>query len=548
MIDIKETEYYQYAIDVVNGNILACKYTKEACQRFLDDLENPKFIFRPEKVERVFKFSRLCKHYIGKFRGQPFEMLPWQKFCTANLFGFFWADRPSVRRFNEALIETPRKSGKTFYSAVLSLYCLLADGEASPQCVLLAASKEQASNVDGETVKGILGMFDPKQKMVKIRNNLFKPKDGFMRVLPTDAALDGLNVSFAILDEGHETRTDAAKNAIKLSMGSRVSPLLLNISTAGFQKDFPFYKLHIYAQNVLDGQMEDDAFFAIIFSIDETDDWKDEKAWYKANPSLGYTNSPDFIRSEIEKAKNEPLTEVAVKTKLLDIWCDSEFTWIQDDIVVKSMKIVDLEQFRGDYCYIGIDLASVSDLTAVTLMFSRGGKFHFKTIYYIPSDALRTKQNREKYAYWQKVGDLRVIDGNVTDYGVILQDLLEINQICPIILISYDAYNSTQFIIDCTNEGFNCLPFSQALGSFNRPMKEFERMMYKGDIVIDQNEATRYCFQNVEIKTDFHGNCKPFKKDMADARKIDGVIAMLMALGGYLAHPELQVNDATLVG
>ena len=171
-------------------------------------------------------------------------------------------------------------------------------------------------------------------------------------------------------------------------------------------------------------------------------------------------------------------------------------------------------------------------------MFSRGGKFHFKTIYYIPSDALRTKQNREKYAYWQKVGDLRVIDGNVTDYGVI----------CPIILISYDAYNSTQFIIDCTNEGFNCLPFSQALGSFNRPMKEFERMMYKGDIVIDQNEATRYCFQNVEIKTDFHGNCKPFKKDMADARKIDGVIAMLMALGGYLAHPELQVNDVTLVG
>lgn len=545
---IENTQYYQYAIDVTNGNISASKQTINACKRFLADLQNPKFIFKPEKVERCLKFCKLCKHYLGKFRGRNFEPLPWQQFIIANIIGFYWAERSDIRRFNESYIEVPRKSGKTFLAAVLALYFLLADGEGSPQVILCAATKEQAALTDLEAVKGILGMLDPKHRLAKVQRSLIKPKDGFMKVVATDTPLDGLNVSFGLLDEFHETTTDSAKNALKLSMGARKSPHLATITTAGFDKSLPCYKVHTYCENILDGKMVDDAFFAIIYSIDDGDDWKDPNTWAKANPSLGITNSPDFIESEVQKAVNEPLTEVAVKTKLLDVWCDSEFTWIQDDIVVKSMKIVDLEQFRGDYCYIGIDLASVSDLTAVTLMFSRGGKFHFKTIYYIPSDALRTKQNREKYAYWQKVGDLRVIDGNVTDYGVILQDLLEINQICPIILISYDAYNSTQFIIDCTNEGFNCLPFSQALGSFNRPMKEFERMMYKGDIVIDQNEATRYCFSNVEIKTDFHGNCKPFKKDMADARKIDGVIAMLMSLGGYLAHPELQVNDVTLVG
>lgn len=545
---IENTQYYKYAIDVTNGDISASKQTINACKRFLADLQNPKFIFKPEKVERCLKFCKLCKHYLGKFRGRNFEPLPWQQFIIANIIGFYWAERSDIRRFNESYIEVPRKSGKTFLAAVLALYFLLADGEGSPQVILCAATKEQAALTDLEAVKGILGMLDPKHRLAKVQRSLIKPKDGFMKVVATDTPLDGLNVSFGLLDEFHETTTDSAKNALKLSMGARKSPHLATITTAGFDKSLPCYKVHTYCENILDGKMVDDAFFAIIYSIDDGDDWKDPNTWAKANPSLGITNSPDFIESEVQKAVNEPLTEVAVKTKLLDVWCDSEFTWIQDDIVVKSMKIIDLEQFRGDYCYIGIDLASVSDLTAVTLMFSRGGKFHFKTIYYIPSDALRTKQNREKYAYWQKVGDLRVIDGNVTDYGVILQDLLEINQICPIILISYDAYNSTQFIIDCTNEGFNCLPFSQALGSFNRPMKEFERMMYKGDIVIDQNEATRYCFQNVEIKTDFHGNCKPFKKDMADARKIDGVIAMLMSLGGYLAHPELQVNDVTLVG
>lgn len=546
MIDDKE--YYIYAKNVVDGKITASKQTINACRRFLTDLEDPKFIFREDKVERCLKFCRLCKHYLGKFRGKKFEPLPWQQFIIANIIGFYWADRSDVRRFNESYIEVPRKSGKTFLAAVLALYFLLADGEGSPQVILCAATKEQAALTDLEAVKGILGMLDPKHKLAKVQRSLIKPKDGFMKVVATDTPLDGLNVSFGLLDEFHETTTDSAKNALKLSMGARKSPHLATITTAGFDKSLPCYKVHTYCENILNGKMVDDAFFAIIYSIDEGDDWKDPATWQKANPSLGVTNSPDFIKSEVEKAVNEPLTEVAVKTKLLDVWCDSEFTWIQDDIVVKSMKIINLEDFRGEYCYIGIDLAAVSDLTAVTLLFYRDNKFYFKTLYYLPSDALRTKQNREKYKYWQNIGDLRVIDGNVTDYQAILDDLKDINEVCPIILISYDSYNSTQFIIDCTNEGFNCLPFSQALGSFNRPMKEFERMMYKGDIVMDQNEATRYCFTNVEIKTDFHGNCKPFKKDMADARKIDGVIAMLMALGGYLSHPELQYSEATLVG
>lgn len=545
---IKEQPYYKYALDVVEGRVLANKDTKGACSRFLADLNNPKFVFKPEKVERVLKFCRLCKHYLGKFRGRKFEPLPWQTFIIANIFGFFWAEKSDVRRFSESYIEIPRKSGKTFLAAVLALYALLADGEGSPQVILAAATKEQSSMVDLEAVKGILGMLDPKHKLAKVQRSLIKPKDGFMKVVATDSPLDGLNVSFALLDEYHETPTDAAKNALKLSMGTRKSPHLMTITTAGYDKSLPCYKLHTYAQSILEKKMDDDAFFCIIYGIDDGDDWKDEAIWPKANPSLGCTNSVDFIKSEVDKAINEPLTEVAVKTKLLDVWCDAETVWLNDETIVKSMQIIDFEDFRGEYCYVGIDLASVSDLTAVSFMFVKGGKYYYKTYYYLPSEALKTKQNREKYAYWQRVGDLKVIDGNVTDYQAILDDLIIINEICPIILISYDSYNSTQFIIDCTNEGFNCQPFSQSLGSFNRPMKEFERMAYNGTNVIDKNEATRYCFSNVEIKTDFHGNCKPFKKDMADARKIDGVIAMLMTLGGYLSHPELQLTDSVIVG
>lgn len=547
MDNVRETDYYKYAVDVVNGNILACKDTIGACQRFLNDLDNPKFLFKPEKVDRVLKFCRLQKHYLGRFRGKKFEPLPWQQFIIANIFGFFWAEKPEIRRFNESYIEVPRKSGKTFLAAVLALYALLADGEGSPQVILCAANKEQASLTDLEAVKGILGMLDPKHKLAKVQRSIIKPKDGFLKVVATDTPLDGLNVSFGLLDEFHETTTDSAKNALKLSMGARKSPHLATITTAGYDKSLPCYKVHTYAQNVLNGQMQDDAFFTIIYSIDEGDDWKDPNTWAKANPSLGITNSPDFMESEVQKAVNEPLTEVAVKTKLLDCWVDSQTVWIQDELIVKSMQRINFEDFRDEYVYVGLDLASVSDITAVSFMWVRDEKHYFKTIYYLPSEALATKANKAKYAYWSKIGDIRVIEGNVCDYNAILEDLIKINEICPIILIAYDAWNSTSFIIDCTNYGFNCKPFSQSIGSFNRPIKQMEKMALNGTMIIDQNEATRFCFQNAEIKTDSHGNEKIWKSDMSSMKKIDGAIAMAMALGGYLDNPSLQLSNAVLV-
>lgn len=547
MIDLVGKPYYDYAKDVVEGKIIACKYTKLACERFLSDLNNDKFVFKPEKVERCLKFCRLMKHYIGKFRGQKFEPLPWQQFIIANIIGFYWAEKSDVRRFNESYVELSRKNGKTFLAAVLALYFLFADGEGSPQVILCAATKEQASMVDLEAIKGILGMFDPKHKMAKVQRSIIKPKDGFLKVVATDSPLDGLNVSFALLDEFHETPTDSAKNALKLSMGNRKSPHLMTITTAGFDKSLPCYKVHSYSTSILDGKMADDAFFTMIYSIDDGDDWKDQNVWIKANPSLGYTNSIDFIKSEVDKAINEPLTEIAVKTKLLDIWTDSEMVWIQDELIVKSMQHLNFEDFRDEYTYVGLDLASVSDITAVSYMWVRDGKHYFKTMYYLPSEALATKANKAKYAYWQTLGNLKVIEGNVTDFDAILDDLIKINEICPVILIAYDSWNATQFVINCTNNGFNCQPFSQSIGSFNRPIKMMEKMVLSDNVVIDQNEVTRFCFKNAEIKTDSHGNEKIWKSDMSSMNKIDGCIAMAMALGGYLDNPSLQYNEAVLV-
>ena len=225
--------------------------------------------------------------------------------------------------------------------------------------------------------------------------------------------------------------------------------------------------------------------------------------------------------------------EVPTRTKNLNQWIQSSDIWISPTIINSSTQEVNLSKFDiTQSAYVGVDLASVSDLTAVSLMIPYDDKFYFKTFYYLPQSALENNSNAEMYKEWRRLGYLTITDGNVTDYDYILNDILKANNNVIIAKVCYDSYNATQWAIDATSAGLPLEPFSQSLGNFNRPTKEFERLIKSGRVVIDNNEITRWCFRNVIMKWDFNDNCKPNKGEAQS--KIDGVIAMIEALGGYL--------------
>jgi phage terminase large subunit-like protein len=248
------------------------------------------------------------------------------------------------------------------------------------------------------------------------------------------------------------------------------------------------------------------------------------------------------------KAKNNPINEVGVKTKTLNMWCQSAAVWIRDSVIAKSISNVDITSLGEDgeqpVCYVGVDLAAVSDLTAVSAMIVKGDKYYFQTKYFLPESALEEKQNKELYKQWQRQGHLIVTKGNVTDYDYVLKELMELDKVATIQGIYYDSWNSTQFAISATELGLPMIPYSQAISNFNRPTKEFERLMLQGNVVIDRNDATMFCFRNVSIKTDHNGNAKPVKYN--DVDKIDGVIAMLSALGGYLTKERFS-NEIDII-
>ena len=256
----------------------------------------------------------------------------------------------------------------------------------------------------------------------------------------------------------------------------------------------------------------------------------------KSNPNLGVTVKEGYLKEQINQAKNNPAEEVGVKTKNLNIWCDSSNVWIPDLYILETTESINIEDYKNTPCYIGVDLGATSDLTAVAILIPTADKIIYKVHYYLPESALEEKPDKELYKLWRQLGYLTVTAGNVTDYDYITNDIVSIGKTLNISKIFYDPYNATQWAIQCTEIGLPLEQYAQNIANFNRPTKELERLTLSNSVVFDNNQITRFCFSNVTIKSDHNGNIKPVKN--VDRKKIDGVIAMLMALGGYLLTPK----------
>lgn len=523
-------KYQDYARDVVSGKIVSCLYVKQACKRYLDFFD--KYEFREDKVDRVVNFISKLKHYTGSHNGKPFKLQPYQEWIVASIFGFYFPGT-DIRVTKYVYIELARKSGKTALMAAICLYMLIADGENGSEVELVANSAKQAK-IAFTMCSTFLGGIDKKGKYFKrYRDSIkFDETKSILQVLSSDASgNDGYNSYCFLLDECHEQPDSKLWDVMCSSQGMRKNPLAMIITTAGFNKFGFCYSYRNTCLNILSGISTQDSQFTAIYTLDEGDDWKDKKNWVKANPSLGVTVQEDYLAQQVSQAQNNTSLEVGIRTKNFNQWVSSQDIWINNDLLLESTKDISLDDLSSPFAqgYVGIDLASVSDLTALSVMVQKEEKYYFKTYYYLPQSALANNSNCELYKEWKRKGYLTVTPGNVTDYDYVLKDLLEISKKIPIQKIAYDAYNATQFAINATEQNLPLEPFSQALWNFNKCTKDFERLIKCHNVVLDNNEITRYCFANVSLKFDHNDNCKPVKQEAM--QKIDGVIAILQALG-----------------
>lgn len=536
-------KYQSYAKAVLNGDILAGKWVKLAATRYLQWFERDDFYFDTKTVDSVINFiSKLKVNSTTHFIVQP-----WQRWIIYSIYGFRRKDN-NKRVTRNVFISMARKNGKSSFVGAICVYELLF-GVENGYISLLANTRKQ-SMVSFDYIMTYLRFLDPKRRLFKtLRETIrFDKKNSKLDVLSGDAnkGLDGLSISCGVLDEVHEYKDDRLVSVCASAQGAREEPLLIEITTSGFNLFGYLADREATAKEILSGLKEDDTLFSAIYQLDEGDNYEDETVWIKANPNLNVSIFKDYLIDQVRKAKNQPSLEVGVKTKHFNLWCSASDVWINDNFILEASKKIDFNFFKDRYIYIGIDLSSVSDLTAVSFMTydSEDGTYYFKNLYYLPETALYESVNAEMYKQWKREGYLITTNSNVVDYDYILRDVLKYSKETYLEKIGYDQWNSQYFATNATLAGLPLEPVSQSIGNYSIATKEYHRLIRMGKIVIDNNPITRWCHNNVVIKQDWNENEKPIKA--SKEQKIDGVIAQLTALKCYLDTPQYQNEILTI--
>ncbi|HEY8415130.1 MAG TPA: terminase large subunit, partial [Thermaerobacter sp.] len=422
-----------YALDVVEGRQVAGRWVRLAAERHLRDLERAgsdefPYVFEQAKAERVFQFFRFCRHVKGPLAGQPIKLEPWQQFIVGSIFG--WVHRETgLRRYRKAYVQVARGNGKSTLLSGLGLYMLMADGEAGAEVYATATKRDQARIVYDAARMMAIRSPDLLKRLEPGKAEMIYPATGgkFAPLSKDTKSLDGLNPHLGIIDEYHAHPTREMYDLLVSAMGKRLQPLLFIITTAGFDLAGPCYEEYQYLTKVLEGELENEQYFAYIAQLDPDDNPQDESTWIKANPLLAATEAGmEYLRGELQAALDIPSQMRSFLTKNLNMWVDQrEEGYMPMDRwrACAAGSENPMPDLAGRECYIGVDLSAKIDLTSVGVVFPLGGgRFAVLSHSFIPEERLRQrlKTDRVPYDAWARMGWLTVIPGAVVDQSAII--------------------------------------------------------------------------------------------------------------------------------
>lgn len=539
-----------YAQRVVDGKVPACKWVRLACQRHLRDLDraaagwvyawNPELVdgkgkaYRP--ADRICRFAELMPHIKGDWagRGERIRLEPWQVFVLASIFG--WINTGTgKRRFRQADLFVPRKNAKSTIAAIIGNYMLAADGEFGAEIYSGATSQKQA-----------LEVFRPAQLMVRVSAD-FRSHYGVafnasnLAVVETNSKFeavigkpgDGASPSCAIVDEYHEHNTSDLYDTMKTGMGARSHPLLLMITTAGNNIGGPCYTHQVELQKVLEGVVDSESRFGIIYGIDADDDWTKPEALAKANPNLGISIVAETLINDQLEAVQDPRKQAIFKTKHLNVWVNSASPWLNLESLQRAGDATLREEdFRGEQCWDGLDLASKIDIASKAKIFRRevDGQWHYYAFSrnWLPEATVQKPENGH-YQAWVAEGYLVQTPGNMINLKQIQEDVEADSDLHVVAEVAMDAWGSREIAPSLQDGGYAVIDIPMTTRNLSEPMKLIAALVDAGRFHHDGNKATMWMFSNVEVFEDRNANIFP-RKGSAE-KKIDAAVATILAMG-----------------
>jgi len=553
-----------YAEQVLLGEIVACKLVKLAAQRHLNDLlrqNTPDFPYHFDAVraDHAIAFIEQLRHVEGPAastmggRDNRIKLELWEKFFVGQLFG--WLREDGTRRFRHSYLEVARKNAKTTLAAGIANKIFWADRPEDPGCQIYygATKQEQAAlawriarlQIERHPVlKSKAKTYESKQYIVKTtmdaRGRSVSDWSSRMRPLGQDSKTeDGLNPSAAIIDEYHAHQTSEILDVLESGMMARLQPLTLILTTAGSNFDGPCYQVERpLAVGILERTLQPipEDCFALIYTLDEDDDFANPAVWIKANPNLGVSVYPSQLETRVSIALAAPAKARDVKTKNFNIWSQSFSRWITDDKWMACADPVDEEALAGRHCTLGLDLSTNTDLTAIGAAFkpeSPDEKWKGFWRFFMPMENLlkRERQDKVPYTEWARMGLLIPTDGDSVDFDYIEQEIRNLGNKYLIDEIAYDPFKAGEVVAHLGTE-FTMVSTAQRYNPMSIYSDIWERTILKGEFSHGNNPIARWMMSCTEVKADRQGNIMPMKpRRETSGKRIDGIVAMIMAMG-----------------
>ena len=510
-------------------------------------------------------FTEKIKHSSGQWAGEPFELQPWQRDDVIYpLFGWVNPDT-GYRRFRVSYEEIPKKNGKSALASAIGLYFLIADEEAGAECYSLGSDSSQAQIVHSEACN----MVKASEELSEILNinrssnaiNFDATSSTYRALSSSPQGKHGYKIHFACSDEMHCWRGDQLYDAIKYGFRMRRQPLHLIITNAGDDLQSICYKQREKAQAILEGSYTDHRYHALIYSADKKEVLEELESVKngatslpvarKCNPSIDVILEESDLLADVKDALQVPREIPNLLRFTYGVWDMATDPWLDVEQFQACEIDWDDQWTIGRDCWIGLDLAKTSDTTAAVICYhdDDDNSYRMESRFWLPQASVEKYSHMIDYKEWRDSGDIKVTPGDVCDYNVVLDDLLELSENHCLQQILFDPYNAEHLMQQFEEQtGIERKVFPQTIVHFAEPTKEFERLILNKQLMLKRNDCWRFQASVVTVKNDVNNNIRPVKPSKDSIKKIDGIVAAVMSLGGAMSQPRNNANDLLVFG
>ena len=533
-------QYYQ---KIQDGSIVAGEWVRLAYEYIVHGLEKKIFFYDQKKADRAVVFiESFCHHAEGELAPQLLRLELWQKAFISVVFGIL--DKDGQRQFREIFLVVGRKNGKSLMLSAIGEYCAFADGEYGGRLYFTAPKMEQAGQCFDAFVETV------KKEPVLVKRAKKRRTDVYIEQTNTTIKplafsakkSDGLNVSLGVCDEIASWPSSGGLRfyeVLKSSQGARKQPLLISISSSGYENEGPYDELFKRATRLLKGDSRESRFFPLMYTIDDVSKWDDINEWQKSNPNLGVSVTADYLLEELAIAEGSLSKKAEFITKYCNIKQNSSQAWLNAVDVEKAYTGTPIipEQYRDHYAICGIDLSRTTDLSAVMFLVEKDGIINIFGEFYLPAEKLSEASARDNLPYeiYVQKGFLKLSGDNVIDYHdceEFVQRMIQAH-VYPLRAM-YDRY-SAQYLVkaleaggvvtdDCF-QGYNMTP----------AISEFEGMIKDGRVNIGNNDLLKVHLLNAALQMERQTERKKLVKYSVNAH-VDGVAAILDAIMGRMVY------------